>query len=99
MKKLFCNYKVRLGIRVRFYEAYVRTRLTYCCKTWSLTQKQLKRIESTHIQLLRRLVRDGMSRISSTEDIRKAKAKAKKGDKGDLESINWAYKYTNQRTW
>ena len=37
-----------------------------------------------------------MSRISSTEDIRKAKAKAKKGDKCDLESINLAYKYTNQ---
>ena len=33
MKKLLCNYKLRLGIRVRFYEAYVRTRLTYCCET------------------------------------------------------------------
>ena len=68
----------------------MRTRLTYCCETWSLTKIQVKHIESTHIQLLRWLVRNG------TDDIRKAKAKAKKGGKGDLESINWAYKYTNQ---
>ena len=96
IEKVPCNYKLRLGIRVRFYEAYVRTRLTYCCETRSLTQKQLKCIEPTHIQNRRRLVRERISRISSTEDIRKAKAKSKKGDKGDLESINWEYKYTNQ---
>ena len=95
MKKLLCNFKIKLNIRVRFYEAYVRTRLTYCCETWTLTQAQTNHIEAAHVQLLRRLVRGGMSRISSKAEIAEAKKKAKKGDKTDLENINWAYKYTN----
>ena len=37
MKKLLCNYHLKLSTRVRFYAVYVRSRLHYCCQTWTLT--------------------------------------------------------------
>ena len=46
MKKLLCNYHLKLSTRVRFYEVYVRSRLCYCCETWTLTKKQLQQVKA-----------------------------------------------------
>ena len=89
LKKLLCNYHIKLSIRVRFYEVYIRSRLCYCCETWTLTVKQMNHIESAHIQLLRRMIRGGMERRSSKQDIKAAK-------KGEDIEINWAWKFTNE---
>ena len=89
LKKLLCNYRIKLTIRIRFYEAYVRTRLCYCCETWTLTKRQLKRIESTHINFLRRMIRGGMKRKSTKEEIERAK------ENSDWKDINWGLKITN----
>ena len=97
MKAVLCNYKLKLNIRVRFYEVYVRTRLTYCSEIWSLTQAQMNHIEASHIKFIRKLVRGGMARISSRKEIKDAKEKAKNGDSSDLENINWAYRHTNKQ--
>ena len=45
MKKLLCNYHLKLEIRMKFYNTYVRSRLCYCCETWTLTRKQYDKIE------------------------------------------------------
>ena len=90
LKKLLCNYHINLSIRIRFYEVYIRSRLCYCCETWTLTNKQLNHIESAHIQLLRRMTRGGMERISSKQDI-----KAAKNDEEMV--INWAWKRSNEQ--
>ena len=48
-----------MSTRLMFYNSYVRARLTYACQTWTLTAEQEKRLNSTHAQLLRRVVRGG----------------------------------------
>ena len=64
LTKLLCNYHINMSIRIRFYEVYIRSRL-YCCENWTLTNKQINYIEYAHIQLLRRMIRGGMERISN----------------------------------
>lgn len=91
LKKLLCNYHLKLSIRVRFYEVYVRSRLCYCCETWTLTKKQLNRLESSHMQFLRRMVRGGMERLTSRKEITKMK------EEGNEDGINWRWKHTNAK--
>ena len=61
IKKL-TNYKIRLSTRVLILNSLVRSRLTYSCQTWNLTQSQMQRINSTYITMLRKLVRNGCKR-------------------------------------
>ena len=97
MKKLLCNYHINLPIRIKYYEVYVRSRLCYCCETWSLTLKQLSRIESAHVGFLRRMIRGGMFRKSTDKEIKAAKEEAKSGERHLLDNIDWAYKMNNQK--
>ena len=82
---------------MNFYNAYIRRRLCYCCETWTLTNKQYNKIETVHTQFLRRMVRGGMVRLSSKKEIEEAKAAATIGDDSAMESINWAWKHTNDK--
>ena len=91
IKSLLCNYHLALRIRIRFYEVYVRSRLCYCCETWTLTQQQLQRIEATHMQFLRRMVRGGMERLTSKKRIKELK------NEGNEDLINWHWKHTNEK--
>ena len=97
MKKVLCNYRIRLSIRIRFYEVYVRSRLTYACGTWTLSQKQYDRFDAAQINFLRRMIRTGMSRKSTNTEIKQARKNAKKVKTDDLENINWAWKYSNEQ--
>ena len=91
LKKLLCNYHLALSIRMKFYDTYVRSRLCYCCETWTLTSTQYSRMDRVHMGFLRRMVRGGMSRLSSKEAIEKAKKE------GTTENINWAWKNNNKK--
>ena len=95
MKKLLCNYRINISTRVRFYEVYIRSRLCYSCGTWTLTQKQYSRVEAAHIGFLRRLVRGGMQRKSSANEIKVARTKAKHGASSDFDNIDWSWKHNN----
>lgn len=97
LKKLLCNYHLKLSIRVRFYEVYIRSRLCYCCETWTLTKRQLQQVETAHINFLRRMVRGGMNRKSSQNEIKEAKKCALKGELEDLDNIDWAWKFNNNK--
>ena len=97
LKKLLCNYHLRLSIRIRFYEVYVRSRLCYCCETWTLTKHQLQQIEAAHMNFLRRMVRGGMNRKTSQTEISEAKKRALKGELEDLVSIDWSWKFNNNK--
>ena len=65
IKKL-TNYKIFLKTRVMILNSIVRSRLTYSCQTWNLTATQMNKINSTYIQMLRKLVQNG----SKIEDFR-----------------------------
>jgi hypothetical protein len=91
LKKVLCNYHLRLNIRMKYYNTYVRSRLGYCCETWTLTRKQYERMEAIHVRFLRRMVRGGMSRVTSKDDIETAKKEK------TTENINWAWKLNNSK--
>ena len=97
MKKIICNYHIMLPIRIKFYEVYIRSRLCYCCETWTLTKKQLSKIETAHLGFLRRMIRGGFARRSTDKDIQLAKDLAKLGVEEPLANIDWAYKMNNQQ--
>ena len=86
LHKLLRNYKLKLSTRIRFYEVYIRSRLCYCCETWTLLKEQLNSLEATHMQVLRRMVRAGMDRLTSIKDIKKLK------EEGNEDEINWKWK-------
>ena len=54
-----------------FYNAYVRSRMTYACQTWNLSQKLISKLDAAHHQFLRRMVCNGFARIDKeNEDFR-----------------------------
>ena len=61
IKKLV-NYKIYLKTRVLILNSLVRSRLTYSCQTWNLTQIQMQKINSAYLSMLRILVRNGCKR-------------------------------------
>ena len=53
LKPFFTNFKIKLHIRVQYFESLVRSRLMYGCQCWVLTKAQINRLESQYIQLFR----------------------------------------------
>ena len=62
-----------------FLNRFVRSRLTYACQNWSLTQQQLKKLDSTYTNFLRKMIRNGFRRKDRNPD----------------DSINFSYHYSN----
>ena len=56
------NYKIGLRTRVKILNSLVRSRLTYSCQCWSLTEKQKQKLTSTYNGFLRRMVKGGYRR-------------------------------------
>lgn len=56
-KRLWANPGIRLDTKVAVYKATVLTTLLYGCETWTLTAKQMKRLESFHMTTLRKIAR------------------------------------------
>ena len=62
MKYVLCNQKIHMRTRILFYNAFVRSRMTYACQTWTLTVAQIDKLNSAHTKLLRRMIRSGFKR-------------------------------------
>jgi hypothetical protein len=45
-----------------FFNAFVRSRMTYACQTWTLTAKQLADLNTADAYLKRRMIRNGFKR-------------------------------------
>lgn len=69
LKYILCNHKIHKWIRMKFYNAFIRSRLTYACQTWTLTKQQANSLDSAHAHFLRRMTKSGFRRrISDSED-------------------------------
>ena len=75
-------------MKCKFYDVYVKSRLTYCCETWTLTKTQYSKINSAHTNFLRRLIRGGLHRKSSHADILNARKAASKGNNTLLDAVD-----------
>ena len=56
-KRLWTNNGIRLNTKISVYKAAVLTSLLYGCETWTLTKKQLRRLEKFHQTTLRKIAR------------------------------------------
>ena len=56
------NHKIAIRTRVKIFNSLVRSRLTYACQVWSLTRRQLQRITSAYMSMLRKMVKGGYRR-------------------------------------
>ena len=65
---LLQNYNIRLRTRIKFLDSYVRSRLTYGCQNWNLSQTQFDRLDVCYRRFLRRMVRGGFRRKEGDEN-------------------------------
>ena len=62
MSNLMQNFQINLKTRVKFLNSFVRSRLTYACQNWNITQSQFDCIDATYRMFLKRMVRNGLKR-------------------------------------
>ena len=60
--KKFLNKRIRVKTRVRIFNALVRNRLVYSCPIWTTSSIQLRKINSSYMSMLRKMVRGGFKR-------------------------------------
>ena len=61
VKKL-TNQHIYLKTRVHILNSLVRSRLTYSCQTWNLTERQGQLVNTVYIKMLRKMIRNGYQR-------------------------------------
>ena len=64
-KHLLRNFKIFLKSRVLFLNAFVRSRLTYECSTWTTTDAQMRRLDACYRMFLRKIMKQGYTRTST----------------------------------
>ena len=57
VKRLWTNRGIQLNTKISVYRAAVLTSLLYGCETWTLTKKQVNRLEKFHQTTLRKIAR------------------------------------------
>ncbi len=60
------NKKILLHTRTKFLNDSVRSRLTYACQSWNITQSQFNKMSSTYYAMLRKMIKGGYRRIGNT---------------------------------
>ena len=68
LENLLTNFKIKLKTRMVFYNAYVKSYMTYACQTWNLSVNLKQKLDSAHHQFLRRMVCNGFARIDSEKE-------------------------------
>ena len=91
MRTVLRNYRVDLRIRVDLFRSCIRSRLCYCAETWALTARQLQRLESAQLDMLRGMIRGGHRRASSQQQIDQVRERAQAGNKSAWDDIDWGY--------
>ena len=56
------NFKIALQTRVKILNSLIRSRLTFSCQCWTLTEKQKHRITVVYNSMLRKMVKGGYRR-------------------------------------
>ena len=62
LKPLLTDQRIAMGLRLKFLNSFVRSRLTYSAATWNLKESQISEMEVIWCRLLRRMIRRGFAR-------------------------------------
>ena len=57
MKTILTNNKIPLPLRMRIHRCYVEPNMLYGCETWTLLKKDKKKLESTEMWFMRRMLK------------------------------------------
>ena len=69
LQHVFTNFTIKLGTRLMFYNAFVRSRLCYCCSCWVVSDKQRGKVEGCQVKHLRSMIRGGWGRRGGPSSI------------------------------
>ena len=69
-RKVLKNYRILLPTRVQLLDSLVRSKLTYNCQTWPLTEKQTNTMNAQYVRYLRELVRNGTARKENSYSLK-----------------------------
>ena len=67
-RKILQNFDIDLQTRLKYFKVFIRSKLTYACQTWALTSKQYNYLDAAQHKLLRRMIRNGNSRINKESE-------------------------------
>ena len=56
------NKNILLHTRMKLLDALVRSRLTYACQSWTVTQTQMQRLTSCYCSMIRKMIKGGYRR-------------------------------------
>ena len=79
LKHVLTDNRIKMGTRVRFLEACVRSRLVYSIQAWAPSAIESQKLETIWHGFLRKMVRGGYQRKNEPND----------------ENVNWSFKYSN----
>ena len=88
IKHILLDRKIFLNIRIRFLEAYVRSRLLYSVQSCQLSAKDLNKIDVIWNGFLRRMVKGGFDRKNVPKN---------KDQIINKEELDWSHKINNKR--
>ena len=85
LKSMLLDKRIHLPTRIKFLEAYIRSRLLYSVQAWQLNTAEMRKIESVWNGFLRRMVKGGFRRRNAPRDV----------DFNPEDSTSWAYIISN----
>ena len=71
MKKLLCNSKVAMKIKLRVLECYVIPILIYSSECWTISENMKKKVEATELWFLRRMLKIPWTSYTNNEEVLK----------------------------
>ena len=95
LKRVLCDQRIRMSIRVCFLETFVRPRLCYCAHTWNLSVPEINQLQVVWTQMIRSMVKGGHRRINGPPPKKKKETKAMYKKRIDDGEWDYAYRFTN----
>ena len=100
VKRLWTNKGITLGTKIDVYRATVLTSLLYGCETWTLSSKQIDRLEKFHLSTLRKIARiRWFHKVTNYEVLSRCKIKSLKSmlDKAKLRWLGHVIRMEDSR--
>ena len=98
-KTILTDRRIKLSTWVKFLTACVRSRLTYSIQACNLNVSQMSKLESTWMNLLRKLVRNGFQRVNVSPSRRRVNRSHINPQRSqstiDDDDVDWRFKLNN----
>ena len=95
LKRVLCDHRINMGIRVQFLQAYCCSRLTYTAHTWDISEKNLASLEVVWRKMLRCMIKGGHRRRNTPPARDKRESLAEYNQRINNQDWDYAYVYNN----